>query len=105
MSLEIKAMDFYLFPKNIGKNISNIYSQKLVDSAKKYATDAIKTASKRAIQKTADATGDLISNKIADKVTSVSKKPKKKLNFKELPSNDANNEMSKERYMSPQKEG
>ena len=32
------------FAKNIGKNISNKYSQKLVDSAKKSATDAIKTA-------------------------------------------------------------
>ena len=34
----------------------------------------IKTASKRAIQKTAEAAGDLIGNKIADKITSVSKK-------------------------------
>ena len=41
---------------------------------KKSTADAIKTASKRAIQKTAEATGDLISNKVADKVTSVSKK-------------------------------
>ena len=31
-----------------------------------------KTASKRAIQKTAKATGDLVGNKIADKITSVS---------------------------------
>ena len=30
--------------KNIGKNINNKYSQKLLDSAKKSATDAIKTA-------------------------------------------------------------
>ena len=37
-------------------------------------TDAIKTAPKRAIQKTAEATSDLIGNKIADKITSVSKK-------------------------------
>ena len=37
-------------------------------------TDAIKTTSKRVIQKTAEATGDLIGNKIADKITSVSKK-------------------------------
>ena len=43
-----------------------------IDSAKKSTTDAIKTASKRAIQKTAEATGDLIGNKIADKITSVS---------------------------------
>ena len=35
--------------------------------------DAIKTASKRAIQKTAEAAGDLIGNKIADRITSVSK--------------------------------
>ena len=45
--------------------------QKLLDSTKKSATDAIKTASKRAIQKTTEATGDLIGNKIADKTTSV----------------------------------
>ena len=40
---------------------------------KKSTADAIKTASKRAIQKTAKATGDLINNKITDKITSVSK--------------------------------
>ena len=61
-------------PKNTGKSLSNKYSQKLLDSAKKSTTDAIKTASKRAIQKIAEATGDLIGNKIADKTTTVSKK-------------------------------
>ena len=49
--------------------MSNQYSQRLLDSAKKYTTDAIKTASKRAIQKSAEATGNLIGNKIADKIT------------------------------------
>ena len=58
----------------MGKRVSNKYGQQLLDSAKKSTTDAIKTASKRAIQKTAEATGDLIVNKIADKITSVSKK-------------------------------
>ena len=48
------------------------YSVKPRDSGKKYTTDAIKTASKRAIQKTAGATGDMIGNKIADKITTVS---------------------------------
>ena len=43
------------------------------------ATDAIKPTSKRAIKKTAEATADLIGNKIADKITSVSKKPAKEL--------------------------
>ena len=40
---------------------------------KKYARDARKTSSKRAIHQTAEATGDLISNKIADRITKVSK--------------------------------
>ena len=56
------------------KSLSNKYDQELLDSAEKSATDVIKTASKRVIQKTAEATGDLIGNKIADKITSVSKK-------------------------------
>ena len=45
-------------------------------SAKKSTTDVIKTVSKREIQKTAEATGDLIGNKIGDKVTSIWKSPK-----------------------------
>ena len=62
------------FAKNIGKNLSDKYGQKLLDCAKRSTTDAIKTASKRAIQKTAEATGDLIGNKMTDKITSVSTK-------------------------------
>ena len=42
--------------------------QKLLDEAKKIATDALKTASKRAIQKTAETTGDLICNEIANEI-------------------------------------
>ena len=52
----------------MGKTLSNKYGQKFLDSAKKSTTDIIKTASKRAIQITAEATGDLIGNKIADKI-------------------------------------
>ena len=51
--------------------MSNKYSLKPLDSAKKSTTDAIKTTSKRAIKKTAEATGDLIGNKRADKITSI----------------------------------
>ena len=58
----------------MGKSLSNKFGQKLLDSAKKSITDAIKMASKRAIQKTAEATGDLIGTKTTDKITSVSKK-------------------------------
>ena len=58
--------------ENISKNLSGKYGQKPLDLAKKSATDTFKTASKRAIQKTAEATGDLIGNKIADKITKIS---------------------------------
>ena len=58
---------------NISKNLNSSYSQKFLGHAKQSATDALKTASKRAIQKTAEATVDLIGNKIADKITRVSK--------------------------------
>ena len=69
----VKGYGFLSFAKNMGKSLSNKYGQKLLDSAKKSTTDAIKTASKRAIQKTAEAIGDLIGNKTAAKITSISK--------------------------------
>ena len=46
------------FAKNMDKTLSNKYGQKRLDSAKKSTADSMKTASKRAIQKTAEATGD-----------------------------------------------
>ena len=75
----VKGFGFLSFAKNIYKNLSNKYGQKLVDSAKKSVTDALKNDSKRALQKTAEATGeliqetaettgDLVGNKIADKI-------------------------------------
>ena len=100
----VKGYEFLSFAKNMGKSLSNKYSQNLLDSAKKSRTDAIKTASKRAIQKTAETTGDLIGNKIADKITSVSKKPNNNND-----NNNNNNEdveiirKEKKRYMYLQK--
>ena len=81
----------------VAKNMSNKYGQKLADAAKKSAANAIKTASKRAVQKTAEATGDLVGNKIAAKITSASKKSRNE----EIQSNKVNNEIPKERYISP----
>ena len=58
--------------KNIRKILSGKYSQKLLDHAKQYATDVLKTASNRKIKITSEATSDLIGIKIADKITKVS---------------------------------
>ena len=46
----VKGYGFLSFAKNMGKNLSNKYGQKFLDSAKKSTTDAIKAASKRAIK-------------------------------------------------------
>ena len=78
----------------MGEILSNKYGKKLLDSAKKSTKDAIKTTSKRGIQKTAEATSNLIGNKIADKITSVSKKKP----AKELPNNEAEEEDVKKNY-------
>ena len=61
----VKGYGFLSFAKNIGKNLSNKYGQKRLESAKKSTTDAIKATSERAIQNTAEATGDLTGTKIA----------------------------------------
>ena len=49
------------FDKNISQNLSSKYGQKLLHHAN------------QVIQKTSEATGDLISNKTSDKITKVSK--------------------------------
>ena len=49
-----------------------------MDTATKTGIGAAKTPSKRVIQKTAEATGDLIGNKIADKIISLGKTKSKK---------------------------
>ena len=54
----VKGFEFMSFAKNMGKNLSSKYGQKNLESAKKLTTDAIKTASKREILKTAEATGN-----------------------------------------------
>ena len=104
----VKGYGFSSFAKNIGTHAAKVAknNQKIVVTAKKSATDAIKTASKRAIQKTAEATGDLIGNKIADKITA-KPSPKdvtsasKKAHNKEIQLNEVNNEIPKERYILP----
>ena len=102
----VKRYGFLSFAKNIGthvtkvaKKLSNKCSQKLLESAKKSTADAIKTVSKRSIQKTVEATDDFIGNKTADKITSVSKKSSKELHSQ----NENELEISKERYISPEK--
>ena len=62
----IKGYGFLSFARKFG----NKYGKKLIDTTTKTGIDTAKTASKRVVHKTAEATGDLIRNKIADKILS-----------------------------------
>ena len=66
-----------------------------MDTATKDGIDAAKIASKRVVQKTAEATGDLTGNKIVDKITSIGK-PKEKEKTKET-------KETEETYILPEK--
>ena len=68
----VKGYGFLFFYKDIGENLTGKNNQKRLNSATKSTADAIKTASKRAIQKIAEATGDLTGNKIAYEITKAS---------------------------------
>ena len=90
----VKGYGFWSF----AKSSSNKFGKKFFGNTKKSTIDAIKTASKRAIQKPVEATGDIIGNKIADKITSVFKKSSN--------NNDDDDDIEltirKKRYISPE---
>ena len=73
----VEGYGFLSFARKFGDK----YGRKLMDTARKTGIDAVKTASKRVVQKTVEATGNLIRNTIADKITSLGKtKSKEKEN-------------------------
>ena len=74
------------------RKFGNKYGKKLMDNITKTEMDAAKTASKWVVIKTAEATGDLIGNKIADILNSIGK-PKEKEKTKEI----------EESYIQPEK--
>ena len=70
----VKGYGFLSFARKFGDK----YGKKLMDSATKTCKDFAESASKKVLQKTSEATRDLIGNKIADKITSIGKPKNKK---------------------------
>ena len=101
-----KSYGFLSFAENMGKNIgkniskslSGKHNKKPIYHAKQSATNALKNSPKRIIGKTAEAIGDLIGDKIANKIIKVSKNSQQ-IN---LVINENDEEIPKERYMSPE---
>ena len=58
---------------SFSRRFGDKYGKKLIDTATKTGIDPTKTASKRVVQKTTEAAGDLIGNKITDKIISLGK--------------------------------
>ena len=81
--------------RNAAKNFGDKYGKYLMDTGKKQGTNFAKTACKKIVQKSAEATGDLIGNKINDKLTSLGKSNNKE---KENETNEA-----EEIYILPEK--
>ena len=57
-------------------NTKNMHNKKVMDTTKKEGIKFTKTSGRKILDKSAIATGDLIGNKIADKITSLGNKPK-----------------------------
>ena len=79
----VKGYGFLSFARNFGDKygksmISSKNVKKLMDGATKTSKDFAKIAGKKVIHKTAEATGDLVGNEIADKITSISTPRSKK---------------------------
>ena len=76
---------------SFARNFSDKYSKSLMDKGVDVSQTFAKTAGKKIPKERVKATGDLIGNKIADKITRASKKSH----------DEVNNEIPKERYISP----
>ena len=70
----VEGYSFMSFARNFGDK----YGKKLMYSATKTGKEFAKTAGKKVIHKSAEATGDLVGNKIADEISSVGKPRSKK---------------------------
>ena len=83
----VKGYGFTSFARTFSYKYSKSLMDKGIDVSKKFA----KTAGKKILKETAKSTGDLIGNKVADKITSASKKSH----------DEVNNETPKERHIYP----
>ena len=76
----VQVYGFLSFARKSGDK----YGKKIMDTATKSGIDAAKTTSERVVQKTAEAIGDLIGNKIVDKITMVGKSKNREEKFKQM---------------------
>ena len=88
-----------IFDKSIdvGKSIKKTYGKKILDNSLSTGKDFAKIAGKKVLTKSAEATGDLIGNKIADRITKSSRN-------KDQKEDDRKMEETQELIIPPKKE-
>ena len=103
----VQGQGFMSFARNIGnkygkkifdisKSMKKIYGKKILDNSLSAGKDFAKIAGKKTLTKSAEATGDLIGNKIADRIT-------KSARNKEQKEDDRIMEETQEIIISPEK--
>ena len=118
----VKGYGFLLFARNFGNkygkklmntaiktgtNFNSRYGKKLTDTVIKTGKDFATIADKKIVHKSAEATGDLVGNKIADKITSMGRSkelgPAVKLRSKKEKDETNIMEETQEIYIPPEK--
>ena len=69
LCLSLKILEIFDKSINVGKSIKKKYVKKILDNSLSAGKDFAKIAGKKVLTKSAEATGDLIGNKIADRIT------------------------------------
>ena len=90
----VQGQGFMSFARNIG----NKYGKKMLDNSLSAGKDFAKIAGKKVLTKSAEATGELIGNKIADRIT-------KSARNREQKENDRIMEETQEIIIPPEKRG
>ena len=66
----VRSYEFLSFAKDMSKNLNSKYQQRFLDTTNNLAKDALNISSQRALQNATTAAGDVVGNKIEEKLVS-----------------------------------
>ena len=70
VGIYVKSYEFLSFAKDMSKNVNSKYQQRFLDTTNNLAKDALNISSQRALQNATTAAGDVVGNKIEEKLVS-----------------------------------
>ena len=66
----VRSYEFLSFAKDMSKNLNSKYQQRFLDTTNNLAKDALNISSQRVLQNATTAAGDVVGNKIEEKLVS-----------------------------------